>query len=61
MDTPLKANIGPKVKSRLERSPQGDDGTYLFKNVIITHFWQLASDASKKLVTTPLKSEGMVQ
>ena len=36
MDTLLKASIGPKVNPQLEKSPQGDDGTNLFKNVIIT-------------------------
>ena len=36
MDTTQKANIGPKVKMELEGSPQGDDGTYLFKEVIIS-------------------------
>ena len=39
MDTLLKASIGPKFNPQLERSFQGDDGTNLFKNVIITPFW----------------------
>ena len=39
MDTTRKANICPQVEAILEGSPQGDDGNYLFKNVIITPFW----------------------
>ena len=39
METTPKASIGLKVKMGLERSPQGDDRTYLFKEVIITPFW----------------------
>ena len=36
MATTQKANIGPTVNIELEGSPQGDDGTYLFKEVIIS-------------------------
>ena len=39
MDSTTKASIGLKVDSRLKQSLQGDDGTYLFKEVIITSFW----------------------
>ena len=35
----MKASIGPKVEIRLERSPQGDDGTYLVKDMIILLYW----------------------
>ena len=57
----MKANIGPKIDSRLERSPQGDDGTYLFKEVIITHFWAAGLRCITEVGGDASKSEGMMQ